>query len=165
MKNTKKTGIIDGMNKESKIYEKSMRLNNVNFKQLIGVTKETYEEMLGEMQVAYAAKHRRRGCHAKLSLEDIMFMSLKYWRQYITQKELAFEFEVGEATVHDWIVWTEDILVKCGKFRLPGKKVLLEDADIEVVLVDVTESPIERPKKNSGTGTRAKRSGTQLKRS
>jgi transposase len=76
-------------------------------------------------------------------------MSLKYWRQYVTQKELAFEFEVGEATVHDWIVWTEDTLVKCGKFALPGKKALLEDTEIEVVLVDVTESPIERPKKTA----------------
>jgi hypothetical protein len=44
-------------------------------------------------------------------------------------------------------------LVKSGKFSLPGKKVLMgEDTEIEVVLVDVTESPIERPKK-SKTGT------------
>lgn len=152
------------MKRETKLYEKSMRLNNADFKQIIGVTKETYEEMLEELKIAYDAKHRRRGCHAKLALEDILFMSLKYWRQYITQKELAFEFEVGEATVHDWIVWTEDVLVKCGRFRLLGKKALLEDTNIEVVLVDVTESPIERPKKNSGIGTRAKRSDTQSKR-
>jgi hypothetical protein len=37
--------------------------------------------------------------------------------------------------------------LKCKKFRLPGKKALLEGTEIEVVLVDVTESPIERPKK------------------
>ena len=76
-------------------------------------------------------------------------MSLKYLRQYVTQKELAFEFEVGEATAHDIIVWVEDTLIKSGKFSLPGKKVLLEPNDIEIILVDVTESPIERPKKNS----------------
>lgn len=142
-----------------------MWLKDADFKQIIGVTKETYESMLEEMRDAYAAMHQRRGRHAKLALEDILFMSLKYWRQYVTQKELAFEFEVGEATVHDWIVWTEDTLVKCGKFSLPGKKALLEDAEIEVVLVDVTESPVERPKKNSGSGTPEKRSGTPSKRS
>jgi transposase len=92
-------------------------------------------------------------------------MALKYWRQYVTQKELAFEFEVGETTAHDWIVWVEDTLVKCKKFSLPGKKALLEDTEIEVVLVDVTESPIERPKKNKKTGTPAKRSVTPKKRS
>jgi transposase len=132
------------MEKET-LYEKSMRLKDADFKQIIGVTKPIYAEMLEELRIAYAAKHKRRGRHAKLSLEEILFMTLKYWRQYITQKELAFEFSVGEATVHDWIVWVEDALVKSGKFRLPGKKALLEDAEIEIVLVDVTESPIERP--------------------
>ena len=87
-------------------------------------------------------------------------MSLKYWRQYVTQKELAFEFEVGEATAHDVIVWVENTLVKSGKFSLPGKKALYEDAEIEVVLVDVTESPVERPKKNSVNGILEKRNGT-----
>ena len=129
-------------------YEKAMRLTEEDFKQVIGVKKLTYEEMLAELRAAYAEKHKRRGRHSKLSLEDILFMALKYWRQYVTQKELAFEFEVGEATVHDWIVWVEDTLVKCKKFSLPGKKALLGDTEIEVVLVDVTESPIERPKKN-----------------
>jgi hypothetical protein len=52
-------------------------------------------------------------------------MSLKYRRQYVTQKEPAYEFEAGEATVHDVIVWVEDTLVKSGQFKLPGKKVLL----------------------------------------
>ena len=84
-------------------------------------------------------------------------MALKYWRQYVTQKELAFEFEVGEATVHDTIVWVEDTLVRSGKFRLPGKKALLEDNEIEVILVDVTESPIERPKKSKNNGIPGKR--------
>ena len=88
-------------------------------------------------------------------------VGIKYWRQYVTQKELAFEFEVGEATVHDTIVWVEDTLVKSGKFSLPGKKALLEDNEIEVILVDVTESPIERPKKNKSNGIRGKRNDTQ----
>lgn len=156
---------VRGMNKETKLYEKAMRLNDADFKQIIGVTKETYKIMLEAMQLAYAAKHRRRGRHTKLALEDILFMSLKYWRQYVTQKELAYEFEVGEATVHDWIVWTEDTLVKCGKFSLPGKKALVEDAEIEVMLVDVTESPVERPKKNNDNGIPAKRSAIPSKHS
>ena len=74
-------------------------------------------------------------------------MTLKYLRQYVTQKELGFEFEFGEATVCDTIRWVEDTLIKDGSFSLPGKKVLLEDDSIEVVLVDVTECPVERPQK------------------
>ena len=74
-----------------------------------------------------------------------------------SQKELAYEFAVGEATTHDVIVWVEHMLIKSGMFSLPGKKARLADNDIEVVIVDVTESPIKRPKKNSARGTRAKR--------
>ncbi|MDR2203000.1 MAG: hypothetical protein LBE76_01585 [Nitrososphaerota archaeon] len=56
-------------------------------------------------------------------------------------------------------------MIKCAKFTLPGKKELLTaDNGIEVVLVDVTESPVERPKKSSATGTREKRNATQLER-
>jgi len=153
------------MNTVSVLFDKAMSLSDVDFKQVIGVTKPTYGAMLAELRAAYAAKHRRRGRHARLALEDILFMSLKYWRQYVTQKELAFEFGVGEATVHDWVVWVEDALVKGGKFRLPGKKALLEGTDIEVVLVDATESPIERPKKNSANTTPARRSATPARRS
>ena len=141
-------------------YEKATKLTATDFKQIIGVKRETFDDMVAELGKAYAEKHKRRGRHAKLSLEDQLFLSLKYWRQYVTQKELAFEFEVGEATAHDVIVWVENTLVKSGKFSLPGKKALLDDAEIEIVLVDVTESPVERPKKNNGNGIREKRNDT-----
>ena len=75
-------------------------------------------------------------------------LALEYWRQYVTFAELSFRYGVAESTAHDITVWVEDILVKSGKFALPGKKVLLEENEIEIVLVDVTESPVERPKKN-----------------
>ena len=141
-------------------YEKASKLKATDFKQIIGVKRETFDEMVVVLREAYVAKHKRRGRHSKLSLEDQLFLSLKYWRQYVTQKELAYEFDVGEATAHDVIVWVEDTLVKSGKFSLPGKKTLLEDAEIEIVLVDVLESPVERPKKNSGNGTQGKRNDT-----
>ena len=146
-------------------YEKASKLKDEDFKQIIGVKRALFDEMTIVLREAYAEKHKRRGRHSKLSVEDQLFLSMKYWRQYVTQKELAFEFDVGEATAHDTIIWVENALIKSGKFSLPGKKVLLEDAEIEIVLVDVTESPVERPEKNNGNGTRGKRSGTPSKHS
>ncbi|MDR0797098.1 MAG: transposase family protein [Nitrososphaerota archaeon] len=129
-------------------YEKASKLSSGDFKQLFGVKKETFEVMVNVLKIAYDAKHKRRGRHAKLSLEDQLFLTLKYNRQYLTQKELSYEFEIGEATTHDTIVWVENTLVKSGKFSLPGKKALYgDDTEIGVVLVDVTESPVERHKK------------------
>ena len=113
--------------------------------------------MVEVLTVAYLKKHAKGGRNPKLTLEEQLLMTLKYLRQYVTQKELAYEFEVGEATVHDTIVWVEDTLVKSDKFKLPGRKALLEDDSIEVILVDVTECPIERPKKNSVNGIQEKR--------
>ena len=49
--------------------------------------------------------------------------------------------------------------MRSGEFRLPGKKVLQpSDTLIEVVLVDVSEQAIERPKKSKNAITAAKRS-------
>jgi hypothetical protein len=45
--------------------------------------------------------------------------------------------------------WVEDALIKSGKFSLPGKKALLKsDVEYEVILIDASETPIERPKKS-----------------
>ena len=142
-------------------YEKSQKLNDTDFKQIIGVKRETFSEMVEVLKEAYVEKHKKGGRNRKLSIEEQLFMTLKYLRQYVTQKELSYEFEVGEATVHDTIVWVENTLVKDKKFSLPGKKTLVEDQSIEVVLVDVTECPVERPQKNRKNGIQGKRNDTQ----
>ena len=146
-------------------YEKALELSNEDFKQVIGVKKETFEVMVEILKLAYAAKHKHRGRHAKLSIQDMLLMTLKYWRQYITQLELSIEFQVGEATTHDVIVWVENSLAKSKKFSLLGRGALLEHPEIEIVLVDVTESPIERSKKTNADGIAVKRNATPLKRS
>jgi len=48
-------------------------------------------------------------------------------------------------------------------FALPGKKYLQEsDSSIDVVVIDVTETPIERPKKNKNDSLAGKRRGIPL---
>lgn len=144
-----------------KYYEKINKLKDKDFKQIIGVKKETFKVMVEILKSAYIQKHKKGGRKRKLTIEEQLLMTLKYLRQYVTQKELAFEFEVGEATVNDIIKWVENTLIKDGRFSLPGKKTLLEDDSIEVVLVDVTECPIERPEKNRKNGIREKRNDIQ----
>lgn len=145
------------------IYEKTSKLNDKDFKEIIGVKRTTFDAMVKILKDAYAARPKkwRGGRKKKLSIEEQLILTLKYYRYYITQKTLAFEFGVGEATVCDTIRWVEDTLVKDGTFSLPGKKALLEDDSIEVILVDVTECPIERPQKNSENIIPAKRKGTR----
>ena len=68
------------------LFDETEKLSDKDFKQIIGVKRETFSEMTEELRLAYAEKHKNRGRHAKLSIENQLFMSLKYWRQYITQK-------------------------------------------------------------------------------
>lgn len=136
-------------------------LKDEAFKLLVGVSKQTAVEMIAVLREAYEAKHKRRGRHSKLPVEDMLMLTLEYWRQYPTMFELGFEFGLAKSTVHDIIVWVEDILIKSGLFALPGKKALLSDDTIEIVLVDATESPIERPQKNKSDIIQAKRKSTR----
>jgi hypothetical protein len=113
-------------------YEKVSKLSDEDFKQVIGVKKETFEVMVEILTLAYTAKHKHRGRHAKLSIQDMLLMTLKYWRQYVTQLELNIEFQVGEATTPDVIVWVENSLAKSKKFSLLGRSALLEHPEIEI---------------------------------
>ncbi len=53
----------------------------------------------------------------------------------------------------------EAVLITAKQFHLPGKKALYaSDSVIEMVLVDASEQPIERPKKNNAGMIAANRS-------
>jgi len=91
-------------------------------------------------------------------------MTLMYWREYRTQFHIAQTYGVSEATVCRTIRKVEDVLIRSSEFRLPGKKTLQSsDTVIEVVIVDVTEQPIERPKKSNGATTVARKNATRRK--
>ena len=65
-------------------------------------------------------------------------------------EHIGYDYGVNKSTVCESIKWVENRLKKDGTFKLPGKKVLKKATGaIEYVVVDVTESPIQRPKKNS----------------
>ena len=142
-------------------YDQIQERASADFKRLTGVRKETFQAMLAALQ----QDRRVFGRPAKLSLADQLLLTLMYWREYRTQFHIAQAYGVSEATVCRTIVRIEDTLLRSGQFRLPGKKALREpEASLEIVVVDATESPVERPKKDSGATTVARRSATPTKR-
>jgi len=145
-------------------YEKIKKYKDEKFRRITGVKRKTFEKMVEIMRAAYDGKHKRRGRHSKLTVEDMVLATLEYLREYRTYAHIAASYDVDESNIYRTIKWVEDTLVKEGTFRLPGKAALLT-GEIEIELKDVTESPIERPKKKgSETGTTpAKSDGTQKK--
>ena len=136
------------------------RLSDEQFRRLTGLKRPVFSDMI---RVLHASQRRRKGGNRRrLSLEACLLMTLEYWREYRTQFHIAHSYGVDEATVNRTIRWVEDTLIKSGAFSLPGKKALrTTDVEYSVVLVDATETPIERPKKNSGVSIPAKRSATR----
>jgi len=143
-------------------YQRALdELSDTKFKRLIGIKKHTAARFVEHLNAAYAAKHKRRGRHSKLKPEDMLLMACRYWRQYDTFAEIGFEFGVAESTAHGIVKWVEDVLIQCKELHIPGKKALLNDPNIEVVLVDATESPVERPKRGRKNGIPARKSDIQ----
>ena len=136
-------------------YETIEQLKDSDFKRLTGVQRKTFEEMLAVIEKGL----RDFGRPPKLSRADQLLMTLMYWREYRTEFHIAQSYGVSEATVCRTIHKVEDALVLSKKFRLPGKRTLqASDTVFEVVLVDVSEQPVERPKKAKTSITVAKRS-------
>jgi hypothetical protein len=131
-----------------------------DFKRLTGVKRETFGKMLAVLEKELP----NFGRPSKLNRADQLLMTLMYWREYRTQFHISGSYGISEATVCRTINKVEDALMRSGEFRLPGKKVLQpSDTIIEFVLVDVSEQPIERPKKSKNGTTAAKRSATPRK--
>jgi len=137
-------------------YDAVKQLKPPEFKRLCGVQPETFEAMLSVLRQVESDKPPGRP--SKLSLEDRLLMTLEYWREYRTYFHIGQAWGVNESTAYRIIRRIEDILVSSRAFTLPGKKQLQKsDYQLEVVVVDVTETPIERPKKNKSSSTAGKR--------
>lgn len=142
-------------------YETIKHLKEADFKRLTGVQRTSFETMLTVVEKGL----RDFGRPTELSRADQLLMTLMYWREYRTEFHIAQSYGISEATVCRTIRKVENILVRSGKFRLPGRKAIQSsDTVFEVVLVDVSEQPVERPKKGKNGITAAKRSAIPKKR-
>ena len=145
-------------------WERIKDLSDNEFRRLTGVQKPTFEKMMTVLGTAQQQKNLQGGRPCKLCLADRLLMTLEYLREYRTYFHIGKRYGVSESTAYKVVRWIEDTLIKSRVFSLPGRKALLKsDMNYEMVLVDATESPIQRPQKNSGDFIPARKSDTRLK--
>jgi len=147
-------------------YNEIESLSGEKFKRLTGVKKEVFALMLDVIEGYKSSKrkHPSRGTPAKLSNADKLLLMLMYYREYRSQFHIGVTYGISESRVCEIISEIESILISDKRFHLPGKKELLKpENNFEVMLVDVTESPVERPKKSNAKTTQAKRKDTLKK--
>ena len=116
--------------------------------------------MLEVLHTAHEKLYKNGGKpNTKLHVENKLLLALQYWREYRTMEHLAYEYDTVKSYVHQSIEWVENTLIHSGLFCLPGKKALMTEVQKpKAITVDVTESPIERPKKIRRSTIPARRS-------
>lgn len=128
-------------------YEATQTLSQPQFKRRFGVPRPTFKRMLKALktQIPHLPCPGRP---PKLSIEDQILVALEYWREYRTYFHIATDRGVSESTICRIVHRIEAGLMASGMFRIPGKKHLVRGfARPDVVVMDVTETPIERPKR------------------
>lgn len=129
-------------------YDQIEELSDEQFRRLTGVKRSTFKKMAEILREADQKKKNRGGRKSKLPIEDRLMMALEYIREYRTYFHIATNYGVSESVAYKIVRWVEDTLIKDPVFALPGRKALLKsDVEYEVLLIDASETPIERPKK------------------
>jgi hypothetical protein len=142
-------------------YNQIQALDNEKFRRLTGVMRPTFIKMVEILSEADKKIKCKGGRKNSLCLEDRLLLALEYMREYRTYFHIGQSYGVSESTAFKTARFVENTLIKHPDFALPGKKALLRsDVEYEVILVDASETPIERPKKNKKTSIPARKKDT-----
>ena len=130
-------------------FETVKELDEEKFRRLTGVKRVTFNKMVEILEQSIQNRETAKGRKKKLSIENMLLMTLEYIREYRTYFHISQSYSVSESNAYKTVKWVEDTLIKHPDFALPGRKALLKsDMEYEVVLIDASETPIERPKKS-----------------
>lgn len=132
------------------------------FRRITGVKPDTFWLMVDLVKQQDVITKALGGRPHKLCVEDRVLITLEYLREYRTYAHIGASWGISESAAFQGIRSIENTLIQSKEFHLPGKKALLKtDTEFEVILIDATESPIERPKKNSGNFSPARKNVTR----
>ena len=129
------------------MYTQINKLSDAQFRRKTGVKKSTFNKMVEIVREAEKKRKKILGRPQKLEYEDQVLMTLEYLREYRTYFSLGQIYKLSEANTYKIVRKIEDILIQAKEFRLPNRKDVFEDPNIEVIVVDAVESTVERPKK------------------
>ena len=131
-------------------YKSLEKLKDSEFRRLTGVKRQTFSVMAEILTKAEATQRKKGGPKPKLCVRDRLLLSLEYLREYRTYFHVGTSYGVSESQAIRIHRWVEKELMKDTRFHLPGRKKLLEsECELDIILIDASESPVERPKKKA----------------
>lgn len=120
-----------------------------NFSRLTGTKLDEFCEIIRKVKPKWEEIQRRKkvsGRSSKLkTLEDKVLLVLIYYRFYVSFQFLEILFDLDESNICRHIQKIEPILASAIKIN---KNRELTQSDLETILIDATEIPIQRPSKN-----------------
>jgi hypothetical protein len=143
-------------------FEKSVALSDEQFLRAVGVDKATFNVIL-ERVAAHLERIRdeqpmkKRGRKSGLPLIDRLLLTFTYLRHYPTFARLGTEFGISESYANKIYHQILDVLVKV--LSMKNRKHLLE-SNLQTIIIDATEQPIERPTKGQRVYYSGKKNGT-----
>lgn len=145
------------------MFDKLKTIKKTELLRLTGINDIIFNKILEILKIEEIKKFKNGGIPNKLSLENRLLMTLEYWREYRTYFHIAKNYGISESSCYRNIKWIENTLIKHPDFQqLDGQKSLLNnDFKDKTVIIDVTENPIQRPKKDRKNITQEKRKNIQ----
>ena len=132
-----------------------------SFRLLTGVTPDEFDRLLGQLAPLHGQAEARRkdrpgrtrrpgaGRKFALPLGDRLLMLLIYYRTYVTHAFLGFLFGVDDSSVGRNVNPLQPLLA--GIFRIPERRVTLNEDEIRELFFDATEQPVHRPGPGAST--------------
>ena len=132
-----------------KSYEEAKLQNADDFKRDTGVSLETFISVIQLVKDYYEDlfdknPSKSKGVKPSISIENKILLTLYYIRHYPTFKNLGDNFSISESYANKIYHIILNILVQV--LHVPSNKSLL-DGDLDTIVIDVSEQPIERPVK------------------
>lgn len=103
-------------------FETVKELDEEKFRRLTGVKRTTFDKMTGILEQAAKNRKTKKGRKKKLSIANMLLMTLEYIREYKTYFHISQSYLVSESNAYKTVKWVEDILIKHPGFVLPGSK-------------------------------------------
>ena len=136
-----------------------------SFLREVGVSLDSFILLLKKISNHEKKQHekyplKKRGRKSSLCLEDRLLLTLYYLRHYITLAQLGKDFGISESYACKIYHRMATILVNV--LDMNSRNELMNN-NLEVILIDVTEQPIERPMKGQKAYFSGKKNIIQLK--
>lgn len=115
-----------------------------DYRTIFGVEKTNFFNMVEIIEKEYNIVHRKGGRNDGLTPQERVEITLKYCRQYVSQRYLASEYNIAKSSISPTIKSTMKTLIDNNCYSLPNRVQNIYDKS-EDRIFDATESKIDRP--------------------